>query len=375
IDMYVDGKFTGLGFEQSMVLGANYSKYTNEGAYAAYRTWTANILDIDHHRPYEDLQSILARPNASYNPSTYDVRQKGIYGTWRVKLLDPLTLILGGRTSWYEYEYTAYQEKLGVRQAGWDVDSTTQSTGRVTPYAGLVYELTPDWSAYASYSDVFIPQTERTIAGGLLEPITGTNYETGLKGELADGRINVSLALFRYDQENRATLEGAGTPMNCDGWYCSRASGKVRSQGFEAEVTGEVVTDLQVSAGYTYNTTKYLKDPEKEGKIFSTWTPKHMLRVWANYKLPGDFNRVSLGAGVNASSHTPSQDYSYDLPGLAVWTARAAYQATDEIGLAVNLNNVFDKKYYIPAYNDPDGGNYYGDPRNVMFTVKYTPQF
>ncbi len=52
-----------------------------------------------------------------------------------------------------------------------------------------------------------------------------------------------------------------------------------------------------------------------------------------------------------------------------------AYQATDEIGVAMNLNNVFDKKYCIPAYNSASGGNYYGDPRNVMFTVKYTPQF
>ncbi len=375
IDMYVDGKFDALGFEQSAVLGANYSKYTNEGAYAAYRTWTADLLNINNHRPYEDLQSILAQPGGSYNPSTYDVRQKGIYGTWRIKLLDPLTLILGARTSWYDYEYTAYQEKLRVRQPGWDVDSQTQSTGRVTPFAGVVYELTPDWSAYASYSDVFIPQTERTVSQGMLKPIEGSNYETGVKGELADGRVNVSLAVFRYDQENRATLDYADVDYSCDGWYCSRASGKVRSQGFEAEVSGEVVTDLQLFAGYTYNTTKFLKDPDQEGQIFSTWTPKHMLRVWANYKLPGDFSRVSVGAGVNASSHTPSQNHEYELPGLAIWNSRVSYQATDEIGIAMNVNNVFDKKYYIPAYNDQDGGNYYGDPRNVMFTVKYTPQF
>lgn len=373
LDMYVDGKFDGFGFEQSAVLGANYSKYTSHGAYAAYRTADANIFDIDHHRPNWDMDSLAAI--GEKDPSQYDVRQKGIYGTWRVKLLDPLTLILGARSSWYDYHYTAQYFEKNVEYPEYASDAATKSNGRVTPYAGLVYELTPQWSAYASYADVFIPQTERTISQSILEPIEGTNLETGLKGELADGRVNVSLALFRYDQENRATLEGTGTPMNCGGWYCSRATGKVRSQGFEAEVTGEVLTDLQLSAGYTYNTTKLLEDPEHEGRIFSTWTPKHMLRVWANYKLPGEFNRVSVGAGVNANSHTPSQEFDFELPGVAIWSSRVAYQATDEIGVAMNLNNVFDKKYYIPSYNSSSGGNYYGDPRNVMFTFKYTPQF
>jgi outer membrane receptor for ferric coprogen and ferric-rhodotorulic acid len=375
MDMFVDGKFEGLGFEQSVILGGNYSKYTSEGAYAAYRDWTANILDINHHRPYETMDSILAKPNASLNPSEYDVRQKGLYATWRVKLLDPLTLILGGRTSWYNYEYTAYQEKLGVRQPGWDVDSQINSTGHFTPYTGLVYELTPQWSAYVSYAEVFIPQPEATQNNKPLEPIEGRNYETGIKGELADGRVNVALALFRYDHQNRATVQPELGYTCAMGSQCYRAAGEVRSQGFEAEVSGEVIPDLQLSAGYTYNTTKYLNDPEKEGQIFSTWTPKHMLRVWSDYRLPGDLNRLSVGAGVNASSHTPSQDDKFELPGLAIWSARVAYQASDEIGVAMNLNNVFDKKYYIPAYNDVDGGNYYGDPRNVMFSVKYTPQF
>lgn len=375
VDMYVDGKFEGLGFEQSLVLGANYSKYTSSGQYASRRVDPGNIFDIDHHRPEWDMDTIAADADGSVTPSEYDVRQKGIYGTWRVKLLEPLTLVLGGRTSWYQFHYTSDTLFQGVADPDWAADSQIKSNGDFTPYAGLVYELTPEWSAYVSYTEVFIPQPQPTLDNSTLKPIEGRNYETGIKGELADGRVNVSLALFRYDHENRATELSELGYVCAGGSLCSRASGEVRSQGFEAEVSGEVLTDLELSAGYTYNTTKYLKDPVKEGEIFSTWTPKHMLRVWSNYRLPGDFNRVSVGAGVNASSHTPSQDDKYDLPGLAVWSARVAYQATDEIGVAVNLNNVFDKKYYIPAYNDVFGGNYYGDPRNVMFTVKYTPQF
>lgn len=44
------------------------------------------------------------------------------------------------------------------------------------------------------------------------------------------------------------------------------------------------------------------------------------------------------------------------------------------MALGLNVNNLFDKNYYIPAYNALTGNNY-GDPRNLMFSVKHTPRF
>lgn len=70
-----------------------------------------------------------------------------------------------------------------------------------------------------------------------------------------------------------------------------------------------------------------------------------------------------------------SFDRAFEQSGYTVWNSRVAYRASDEVTLAVNLNNVFDKKYYIPAYSQVTGNNYFGDPRNFMFSVEYTPQF
>lgn len=370
LDVFVNGKFEVLNFEQELVLGANYSKLTTDDLYARDATDGADIFNIDHHRVQRDKNELLA--DGSGAKSWYDIRQKGIYGTWRVKLLDPLTLILGARTSWYDF---SYKDQSGFQGAYSPVsESTTQTTGRVTPYAGLVYALNDQWSAYASYADAFEPQTNITVSGTMLKPIEGANYELGIKGELADGRLNTAFAVFRYDQENRAAQDLQGG-MNCNGWYCSVASGKVRSQGFEAELSGELLPGLQLASSYTYNTTKFLKDDTYEGKIFSTWTPKHMVKVWADYKLPGDWERVSVGGGVTSQSSTESYDRKFSVPGNAIWDSRVAYKVSDEVTVAANLNNVFDKKYYIPAYNAVWGSNYYGDPRNVMFSVTYKPQF
>lgn len=360
LDAHVNGRFRALGLDNDITFGANVSKYTSTDMTARTFQSGGNIFAIDNNRPLQSLALIMAQGGVRTD-STYDVEQKGVYGTWRAKLADPLTAIVGARVSWYDYVYTTTQA------------SRNSAHGEVTPYLGLVYALNDRWSAYGSVTSVFEPQSERTVAGQVLDPITGTNYELGIKGELMDGRVNTSLAVFRYDHKNRAVNDIA-SGYACDGWYCSTPSGKVRSQGVEAEVTGEVLPGLQAMAGYTYNTTEFLRDPANQGQVFSQWTPKHMLRVWTDYRLPGDWHRLSVGGGVTVQSHTLGYDRTFTVPGFSVWSMRLAYQATPEISLAVNLNNVFDKRYWIPGYAEKNGANEYGDPRNVMFTLKYTPK-
>ncbi|WP_434625004.1 TonB-dependent siderophore receptor [Pseudomonas sp. Z1-29] len=369
LDMNLVGKFEALSMEQEVMLGGNYSQLETDDKYArTFNSSTDDIFDLDNNRPDISYEGLINSPGGMGTLSKYDIRQKGIYGTWRVKPVDDLTLILGSRVSWYDFSYKSKTERAtGITR---NAPSTATETGVVTPYAGIVYDLSREWAVYASYTDVFQPQTNVDPNGSVLKPIVGTNYEIGLKGELMDGRVNTSLAVFRYDHENRAV-----NIPSCTGLNCSEAAGKVRSQGIEAEISGEVVDNLQLFAGYTYNTTKYLEDPTNEGSVFSTWTPKHMLRVWGNYQFTGDWNRVNAGLGFTTQSHTQVFDLNYDVPGYTVWNARVGYQLTPEIGLAVNANNLFDKTYITPAYNQINGNNNFGDPRNLMFTVKYTPQF
>ncbi|MCU7249926.1 TonB-dependent siderophore receptor [Pseudomonas koreensis] len=375
LDMNLTGHFEALSMEQEVMLGGNYSRYTSDDRFArTFNDSSDTIFGIDHDRPEISYEGLLNTPGGRATPSKYEIRQKGLYGSWRVKPIEPLTLVLGSRVSWYDYSYKSATQQAFSNVAIAEPESTADENGEVTPYGGIIYDLSREWAVYASYTDVFEPQTVRGINGSVLKPVIGSNYEVGLKGELLDGRVNTSLAVFRYDQKNRA-LNDLASGFACDGWYCSIAAGKVRSQGIEAEVSGEVLTGLQLFAGYTYNTTKYLKDPENEGKVFSTWTPKHMLRVWGDYQFSGDWNRVSTGLGFTTQTHTLGYEHTFEVPGYTVWSARLGYQLTKEIGLALNANNLFDKHYYTAGYNQLNGNNNYGDPRNVMFTVKYTPTF
>ncbi|MCE0917361.1 TonB-dependent siderophore receptor [Pseudomonas sp. NMI760_13] len=376
LDMNLVGHFDTGAVAHEVTLGGNYSKLTSDDAY--WRNFAADaddsIFDIDHNRPEPSRDGLLASSNARANRASYDIRQKGLYGAWRVKPVEDLTLILGSRVSWFDYSWDSIDFNSPTDPGNRYPTSRMTETGQVTPYAGFVYDLTREWAWYASYTDVFVPQTERAVGNAALKPVLGSNYETGLKGELLDGRVNASLAVFRYDQKNRAVTDVA-SGFACDDWYCSKAAGKVRSQGIEAEISGEVLSGLQLFAGYTYNTTKFLDDPEEEGRVFSQWTPKHMLRAWADYTLPVDGQRWSTGLGFTSQSHTLGYERTYEVPGYTVWNARLAYQLTPEVSLAVNAYNLFDKKYWVAGFNQLNGSNNYGEPRNLMFSVKYTPEF
>jgi iron complex outermembrane receptor protein/outer membrane receptor for ferric coprogen and ferric-rhodotorulic acid len=342
---------------QDLTVGVSMSRLTSKDRIE----YASNYLPLDVFHPNPHVPKPDSFPD-SQRTSRYEPHvQKGIYAQLRSGLTEDLTLVSGGRFSWFESRYT-------TQAATWDDVSTAKASAEFTPMVGLVYALTPQWSAYASYADIFEPQTATTLDGSILKPIVGANYEVGVKGELMDGKLNTSFALYRIDQKNRAVQDYEAGPV-CNGGYCSRAAGKVRSQGFEAEMSGELMRGLQVAAGYTFNSNKYLSDPDREGQTFSEETPRHLLRLWSEYRLPGQLNRLSVGAGVNWQSALTNSISKVRRPSYSVWNARVAYDVTSNWTAALNVNNLFDKVYYeYPGY--VENRNNYGAPRSALLTLR-----
>ncbi|OHP46051.1 amino acid ABC transporter substrate-binding protein [Pseudomonas aeruginosa] len=290
------------------------------------------------------------------SPGTTTTTQKGLYALGRIKLAEPLTLVVGGRESWWDQDTPATRFKPG-RQ--------------FTPYGGLIWDFARDWSWYVSYAEVYQPQADRqTWNSEPLSPVEGKTYETGIKGELADGRLNLSLAAFRIDLENnpQEDPDHPGPPSNP--FYIS--GGKVRSQGFELEGTGYLTPYWSLSAGYTYTSTEYLKDSQNDsGTRYSTFTPRHLLRLWSNYDLPWQDRRWSVGGGLQAQS-----DYSVDYRGVsmrqggyALVNMRLGYKIDEHWTAAVNVNNLFDRTYYQSLFN-PNWNNRYGEPRSFNVSLR-----
>ncbi|MFK1395184.1 Fe(3+)-pyochelin receptor FptA [Pseudomonas aeruginosa] len=322
----------------------------------------------------QDTARFLNLPNTSVNVYRWDphgvprpqigqytspgttTTQKGLYALGRIKLAEPLTLVVGGRESWWDQDTPATRFKPG-RQ--------------FTPYGGLIWDFARDWSWYVSYAEVYQPQADRqTWNSEPLSPVEGKTYETGIKGELADGRLNLSLAAFRIDLENnpQEDPDHPGPPNNP--FYIS--GGKVRSQGFELEGTGYLTPYWSLSAGYTYTSTEYLKDSQNDsGTRYSTFTPRHLLRLWSNYDLPWQDRRWSVGGGLQAQS-----DYSVDYRGVsmrqggyALVNMRLGYKIDEHWTAAVNVNNLFDRTYY-QSLSNPNWNNRYGEPRSFNVSLR-----
>jgi len=372
-DSYLDGKFEAFGLEHELIVGANASRQKTHDYFALMGLGgTQNPFDPSPAFPHPSKDAFLTAPSRGGSvPTDSTTTQYGTYATLRLKLAEPLTLVLGTRVSWYRNKSDSYTQ-------AWDywVHNRSQENGQVTPFAAVLYDLNDEWTAYASYADIFQPQSNLVNAQGqALQPKTGANYELGIKGELFGGALNTAFNLFRTVEEHRAETDFADTCLGSGDQYCYTDSGKVRAQGFEAEVSGSPIERLQLLAGYTYTQTKYLNtinqtDPT-ELTFTSSFIPRHMLKVWGDYQLDGALERWTVGAGVSSQSDNFRRqgNLSIEQAGYTLWSGRVQYRLDEHWSLALNGNNLLDKRYYSTV-GATGWGNYYGEPRNFMVTLK-----
>ena len=149
---------------------------------------------------------------------------------------------------------------------------------------------------------------------------------------------------------------------------CYEEGGKVRNRGFDIEVGGEVLPQWNVMAGYTYSHPEYVAGAKK-GTDYSTETaPQRLFKVATNYQLPGRFQDWRVGGNVYHQSKIYLGDVkqsAYNLVDL-----NTQYKINNNLSVQLNLNNVFDKKYYSSVFNS-NLGNYFGAPRNFGLTLRY----
>lgn len=348
VDATLSSPFTFLGKTHNVMVGASH-KVSEEQT-----TWGYGDPQI--------IQRNLADPNPDtplpiFNISTtrdIQTEETGVYSQLKISLLDNTTLIAGGRMSWWEVE-----DRL-------DSSNNFEINSEFTPYAGLIYDIKNNVSAYASYTDIFQPQSSQNIDGNFLEPRTGEQFELGLKGEHLNGTVNWHAAVFRITDQNRSV-----TDFDNPGF--SVAEGEVESEGFELEITGQPLPRWDVSAGYAYTQTEYVNDPTQEGRAFSTDTPEHDLKLWTRYHFsdnPDEGWRVGAGLNYVSSIYAEARGTRWEQDGYTILSSLIGYRFNRHLDFALTGNNLTDKKYF-ETLRANTRNNYYGEPRNFMLTMRY----
>ncbi|MGM0536734.1 MAG: TonB-dependent siderophore receptor [Pseudomonadota bacterium] len=352
-DLHAKGEVEAFGRGHQLVVGTDWSQSRNQQL-SRYPT-----ADFDAGGqglpPLDDWNGRYPEPDAweafSGTDGDATVKERSIYSAANLDLADRWTAVAGARLSWAD----ATGEQYGSSQAS-DVDN------QLTPYAGLIYDVTDRASLYASYTEIFKPQTEINRDGDFIDPVDGVSQEVGLKAELFGGGTDASLALFRTEQHNVA--QPTGEKRGTQDVY--RGADGITSEGVEATLAGELAPGWQASVGYTY-----LEIEDAEGEATNTYIPRHQVRATTSYR-PAALDALKVGARLRwqedierdrdlAEGKTRQEAY-------ALVDLMASYDFSDNLTGSLNVNNVTDEKYLTSLKWDQA---FHGAPRHVMANLTW----
>jgi outer membrane receptor for ferric coprogen and ferric-rhodotorulic acid len=287
----------------------------------------------------------------TYGHNQFSSKRTSVYAAGRFNIADPVKLITGLRVTDYK--------KLDVTPYWWNYNMNEH--GVVTPYAGLVVDVSKNVSLYGSYASIFQPQSAQTEDGRTLDPEEGKTYEVGAKGDFFDKRLNASLAYFWMKTDNTAESTGGRTPTN--GTAYRAVSGATR-RGYELEVSGELSRGWQVQGSYAMNSSSLNS---------SSRFPKQQFKVGTTYRFSeGALQNLTMGAATRWQSTTSVG--SGRLKQAAYWLVdlTARYQVNKQLSIGANINNLFDKHYFSDVWSSSNVLLYtWGRPRSVNVSMRY----
>lgn len=346
VDSNLVGKYRLLGRAHDLTVGLSWSrsrqtalsKNTDSGAGGYY-------FDIPLTQAFGGA---FPRPTYDGDVTTqaYNDTRKTLYAATRLHLQEQTKLLLGVNHT--QADATGHAES----------SAHVLSQSSTSPYAGLVVDLSPNLSAFGSYTKIFNPQYQTDANRATLAAAKGESYEAGLKGEFFQRQLNASASVFSAKQNGVASYAG----MLADGnYYYSSINAK--SQGIELNANGQLAPHWQASAGYVV-----MRINDDAGHAVRTYVPRRQLRLSTTYRIP-QLQQLKVGANLQYQSHV-----SYDTSGTAyqggyaVVGLMARYDFSKNWSASLNLNNVFDKKY---LYSVSQGSGYYAAPANGSVTLNW----
>lgn len=355
IDNQLLGKFTSGGAENTFLAGISYDQNSyDQTQFVSQRPTEYVLLNIfDPVWPNEPQTSVLGTDG--------ELKQDlaGAYAQFQTKVGGFIGL-LGGRYDWAKSDYDNRANPAG---------SFDTIDHEFTWQGGVMYQFDNGVSPYLSYATSFVPvQQIQSVSSGPLDPITGDQYELGVKYEPPGQDFMVTAAYYALTKEDDAIYDPNVGEF--------RQVGETRSNGAEIEVRGDINDNLSVSAAYAYTDAEITKDPDgsflKDKQI--TAVPRHQGSAWANYRFhDGALNGLETGVGVRylgSSYGYPESSYG-TLKTDDTWLMDMllGYQFNPQWRATVNARNLLGEEYIAECNNA--GRCYWGAERTVIGTVSY----
>ena len=348
-DVFVSGSFQLGGREHQLVVGmsqadidtiqASYYDFVN-GFPVLGGDWSAGTSprpSFTEHDPFNDASDV-------------NQEQESIYFSSRLNATDRLSFLVGAR-------------QAEVKQSGFSYGGPSDTNADETvPYVGAVYQVTDALSVYGSSSEVFVQQTFVNDSFQPLGATQGESREIGIKQAVNDGRAVLTVGLFESENDNLGEFVGRDATSGT-AFYAPR---NFDSSGFEIEIAGRLIDNLNFSAGYTR-----VDIENQQGEQARPYVPSKLLKLSATYSLPA-LPALRFGGALkwqNEISTTHGETGAQIRQGeYALLDLMVRYDVNDHVTAALNLGNATDEKYLNSIYWDQA---YFGAPRHARAAVTW----
>ena len=309
------------------------------------------------------LNSRIAVPSALTTTDAIYIQEQLKFGKF--------SALLSLRNEWFEdiTNYNAPNEASFKNRA-------------LIPRIGLTYEVTKNINVYGTYLEGYQPQSNTVTllpstgayfwtptSAATFKPLISDLKELGMKADLLDKRFTLNMAFYEINQKN--ILMSANDPTKPD---LLVQRGADRSRGFEIDLAGYILPNWQINASYSFIDAKIMADANETlvGQRKEN-VAKHSGNIWTRYNFGANskLKDLGIGAGMNAQgSRIPWFSRAFEVPAFTTFDAAVYYTPSkSNVQMALNMNNIFEKTYWIGAQNYTR--LFPGAPRNFMMTATY----
>ncbi|MCO7517001.1 TonB-dependent siderophore receptor [Pseudomonas guariconensis] len=360
VDTFAQADFTTGRLGHRFLAGVDYLSLTDEYQFAS--GLYATPLDIYAPRYGQAVPELI--PRIDYHQQR---EQTGLYLQDQIRL-DNWLLTLGARQDWV---WT--RTESGLAGENRSKQREDKPTGRI----GLAYLFDNGLAPYLSYSTSFEPLDGTDFSGRPFKPMTGEQYEVGVKYQPPGSNAFVTLSAFELTQENITTPDPDPTHVGFN-----VQTGEARVRGLELDAKASLHERLDLLASYAYMDSRVTKaNTAADGSSLKgnelVQVPAHQASLWLDHTL-GD--GLLQGAGIGFGARYMSKAYgdaanTLEMPGRTLFDASLHYDLgkadgrLDGAELRLSANNLFDKRYVAFCQNALQC--YYGQRRTLLATLTY----
>jgi len=350
----VSGNVNVAGVENRLIIGIDADKFEND-------QFALRVRGDQYINVFNPVYGAYELPTPTSNTDRVEIQESvGVFIQDQISLTDKLDIRIGAR-------FDDYEQRLNNRLAN---TKTKQTQSRMSPQFGVVYEASDYVSVYGAYGENFRPLSGADANGDGFEPNQSSSAEVGVNFTLNDGALFGTVAVFKVEQDNMLVVDDATA-------FTYAAIGEAQSKGIEIDLTGELTDTLEVWASYafvdatienSFFDANFGYTVEAGASLLNVPEQQLSLQLVQSTVLYG--KAIKFGGGLlHVGKRNGFFGTDFELPSYTTARVFVNYDVTDSIGIAAEVNNLFDETYYTNSF--ADAWVQPGTPRNVKFSASY----